>query len=57
MTLIPKQVETSIIEAGRNINIKAGNQMMIKTAANWEVKVGADGKLTCGGMSSINRYA
>jgi len=42
------------IEAGRNINIKAGNQMMTETAANWEVKVGADGKLTCGGMSSIN---
>jgi hypothetical protein len=41
------------IEAGQNINIKAGNQMMIETVANWEVKVGADGKLTCVGNSNI----
>lgn len=41
------------IEAGNNINIKAGNQMMTQTAANYEVKVGADGKITCAGTSNI----
>ena len=41
------------IEAGRNVNIKAGNQMMTQTAANYELKVGADGKITCEGTSNI----
>ena len=41
------------IEAGNNINLKAGNQMMTQTAANYEVKVGADGKITCAGTSNI----
>jgi hypothetical protein len=45
------------IEAGNNINIKAGNQMMTETSANWEVKVGADGKLTCAGSSNIKSAA
>lgn len=41
------------IEAGQNINIKAGNQMITETTANYEVKVGADGKITCVGTSNI----
>jgi len=45
------------IEAGQNINIKAGNQMAMETAANWTVKVGADGMLTCAGSSNIKSAA
>ena len=45
------------IEAGQNINIKAGNQMAMETAANWTVKVGADGMLTCAGSSNIKSKA
>lgn len=41
------------IRAGRDINLTAGNQMLTGTGANWEVKVGADGKLTCAGTSNI----
>jgi len=41
------------IEAGRNINLTAKNQMMTQTGANYEVKVGADGKITCVGTSNI----
>ncbi len=41
------------IQAGRNINIKAGNQMLTETSANYELKVGADGKITCKGTSNI----
>lgn len=42
------------IEAGNNINLKAGNAMASETGANWDVKVGADGRLTCGGTSNIS---
>jgi hypothetical protein len=45
------------LEAGQNINIKAGNQMAMETAANWTVKVGADGMLTCAGSSNIKSAA
>ena len=45
------------LEAGQNINIKAGNQMAMETAANWTVKVGADGMLTCAGSSNISSAA
>ena len=41
------------IEAGNNINIKAGNQMITETGANYEIKVGADGKITRAGTSNI----
>ena len=48
-------------DAGKNINFKAGadinmiaaNQMSTQTGANWDVSVGADGRLTCGGTSNI----
>ena len=36
------------IEAGNNINIQAGNQMITETGANYEIKVGVDGKITAG---------
>lgn len=45
------------IEAGNNINLKAGNQMAIETKANWTVKCGADGMLTCTGSSNIKSAA
>jgi hypothetical protein len=45
------------LEAGQNINIKAGNQMAMETSANWTVKVGADGMLTCAGSSNIKSAA
>jgi hypothetical protein len=45
------------LEAGQNINIKAGNQMAMETKANWTVKVGADGMLTCAGSSNIKSAA
>ena len=46
----------------KNINIKAGvdvntialNQMSTQTGANWDVLVGADGRLTCSGTSNIS---
>jgi hypothetical protein len=41
-------------QAGNNININAGASIFETAAANWEVKVGADGKLTCGGTSNIS---
>tara|TARA_B100002019_G_scaffold25362_1_gene19184 strand:+ start:11269 stop:12741 length:1473 start_codon:yes stop_codon:yes gene_type:complete len=42
------------IEAGRNINITAAKDIKQTTAGgNWEVKVSADGKITCGGTSNI----
>ena len=42
------------IKAGANINMIATNQMATQTGANWDVKVGADGRLTCGGTSNIS---
>lgn len=39
--------------AGNNINMNAGANIFQTAAANWEIKVGADGKLTCGGTSNI----
>jgi len=41
------------LEAGQNVNIKVANQMLTETGANYEVKVGADGKITCAGTSNI----
>ncbi len=42
------------IEAGRNINIKSGKDFKQTTlGGNWEIKVSADGKITCGGTSNI----
>ena len=41
-------------KAGANINMIATNQMSTQTGANWDVKVGADGRLTCGGTSNIS---
>ena len=37
------------IEAGNNINMISGKGMFTQTGENWEVKVGADGKITCEG--------
>ena len=45
------------LEAGQNVNIKAGNAMAMETAANWTVKCGADGMLTCTGSSNISSAA
>jgi hypothetical protein len=42
------------IKAGANINLIATNQMSTQTGANWDVRVGADGRLTCGGTSNIS---
>lgn len=41
------------IEAGNNINMISGQNMFTKTGANWEVKVEADGKLTCVGRNDV----
>jgi hypothetical protein len=41
-------------KAGTNVNIVATNQMAMQTGANWDVRVGADGRLTCGGTSNIS---
>ena len=42
------------LKAGANINMIATNQMSTQTGANWDVSVGADGRLTCGGTSNIS---
>ena len=42
------------IEVRRNINITAAKDIKQTTAGgNWEIKVSADGKITCGGTSNI----
>ena len=41
-------------KTGRNINITAAKDIKQTTAGgNWEIKVSADGKITCGGTSNI----
>lgn len=40
-------------EAGAEIHMKAGASIFQTSAANWEIKVGADGKITAGGSTNI----
>ena len=40
-------------KAGADVNIIAVNQMSTQTGANWDVLVGADGRLSCAGTSNI----
>jgi hypothetical protein len=39
--------------AGRDIHMNAGTSIFQTAASNWEIKAGADGKITCGGSSNI----
>jgi hypothetical protein len=41
------------LKAGADVNIVAANQMATQTGANWDLLVGADGRLTCAGTSNI----
>lgn len=40
-------------EAGADIHMKAGASIFQTSSANWEIKVGADGKITAGGSTNI----
>ena len=42
------------LKAGADINVIATNKMVTQTGANWDVKVGANGRLTCTGTSNIS---
>ena len=42
------------LKAGRNINLTAMSEIkQTAVAGNWEIMVGKDGKITCGGTSNI----
>lgn len=41
------------LDAGRNIHLNAGQNIFQTAATNWEIKAGADGKITCSGTTNI----